>query len=74
MLKNPICLRMDIGREEAEELMDYLYYENITYISYYPNKENVEKVAWFSGDNHIGNWTKEYKKLMVSKNILLNRT
>lgn len=65
-MKNPTLLKAMVSREEAEELIDYLYCERIDFVSRYKD----ETISWFSNNELVAKWTEEYKNIMISKDFL----
>lgn len=66
-MKNPTLLKAMVSREEAEELIDYLYCEKIDFISRYKD----ETICWFRNNELVAKWTSAYKNIMISKDFLL---
>lgn len=75
-MKNPILLKANVGREEAIELIDYLYCDRIT------ETETKTEIAplhdriviiWFCNGEKVAKWTSDYKNIMISKDFLENR-
>ena len=67
-MKNIICLKTNVDRDEALELMDYLYCEKI---------KNVETdgtyIRWYDDEKDIAKWTEEYRNIMIDSTILNSR-
>lgn len=66
-MKNPTLLKAMVSREEAEEIIDYLYCERIDFVSRYKD----ETISWFSNNELVAKWTSAYKNIMISKDFLL---
>lgn len=65
-MKNPTLLKANVDREEALEIMDYLYCEHIDFTSEY----KTETITWFCNDKPIAKWTDMYRNIMISKDFL----
>lgn len=67
-MKNPTLLKANVSREEAEELMDYLYCERSLKLDY---ETYIEWVDINDVNETVAKWTEEYKNIMISKDFLL---
>lgn len=67
-MKNPTLLKANVSREEAEELMDYLYRERSLKLDY---ETYIEWVDINDVNETVAKWTEEYKNIMISKDFLL---
>lgn len=67
-MKNPTLLKVNVSREEAEELMDYLYCERSLKLDY---ETYIEWVDINDVNETVAKWTEEYKNIMISKDFLL---
>lgn len=64
-MKNPMLLKANVTRDEAKELIDYLYCEFIEV-----EVEDLDEISWYSKGKKIAKWTEEYKNIMISKDFL----
>ena len=62
-MKNPTLFANNITKEQALEVMDYIYCEYVDYISTTPD----DKIMWFYNNEMIAKWTNEYRNIMISK-------
>lgn len=62
----PTLLKSNVTREEAIEIMDYLYCEYIEHIDKYDN--NI--IEWFANGNKIAKWTDMYRNIMIDEDFL----
>ena len=67
-MKKPTLLKANVSREEAEELMDYLYCERSLKLDY---ETYIEWVDINDVNETVAKWTEEYKNIMISKDFLL---
>lgn len=65
-MKNPTLFANNITKEQALEVMDYIYCEYVDYISTTPD----DKIMWFYNDEMIAKWTNEYRNIMISKDFV----
>lgn len=63
---NSVLLKSNVNAEQAEEIMDFLYYND--------EFNNVEKekdyIKWFHNNTMVAKWTNEYRNLMVDESII----
>ena len=65
-MKKPILFANNITKEQALEVIDYIYCEYVDYISITPD----DKIMWFYNDEMIAKWTNEYRNIMISKDFV----
>ena len=69
-MKNPTLLKSNVNREQAIEIMEFLYCDQIRKAIYTPNK-GTGYIIWIDyNDNEIAKWTNEYRNIMISKDFL----
>jgi hypothetical protein len=69
-MKNPTLLKSNVDREQAIEIMEFLYCDYIRKTIYTPNK-GTGYIIWIDyNDNEIAKWTNEYRNIMISKDFL----
>ena len=69
-MKNPTLLKSNVDREQAIEIMKFLYWDYIRKTIYTPNK-GTGYIIWIDyNDNEIAKWTNEYRNIMISKDFL----
>ena len=64
-MKNPTLLKENVDRDQAVEVMDFLYSWYITRCSL-----QEECILWYHEDELIAKWTKEYRNIMISKDFV----
>ena len=65
-MKNSTLFASNINKEQALEVMDYIYCEYIDFIS-----ETLDnKIMWFYNNEVIAKWTNEYRNIMISKDFV----
>ena len=70
-MKNPTLFMQNITREQAEEVMDYLYYLYCEHnIKSRFTEINGGVVTWIYNGEVIAKWTEEYKNIMISKDFI----
>lgn len=67
-MKNPTLLKANVEREEAIELVDYLYCEKTLMLDY---EDYIEWVDINDVNSTVIKWTNTYKNIMISKEMLL---
>lgn len=68
---NSVCLKSNLLKEQAEEIMDFLYCDKFDTVQYENNDTIIPMwVKWFSNGKMIAKWTYEYKNLMIDKSLI----
>ena len=66
-MKRPTFLKTNVNKEQALEIMDFLYGRFIDFISETPNN----KILWIANDEVLAKWTNEYKNITISEDFVI---
>lgn len=72
-MKNPTLLKANVTKEEAEELIDYLYCEFIKKTNTFDYANETILIEWYDTEENVepfAKWTDTYRNIMISKDFL----
>jgi hypothetical protein len=66
-MKRPTFLKVNVDKDEALEIVNFLYGRFIDFISETPDN----KILWIANGETVAKWTNEYKNIMISEDFVI---